>query len=74
MVEPQAVFPHLGPLVRVFPHAPTVRFHLGLALIWIGQFRQARTELRQAVAEAPRSPLAGQAKILLQTLARNGTK
>jgi len=72
--RPQATFPRLGPLVRVFPHAPTVRFHLGLALIWIGQFRQARIELRQAVAEEPGSPLARQAKILLETLARSGTK
>jgi tetratricopeptide (TPR) repeat protein len=72
--HPQAIFPRLGPLVRVFPHAPTVRFHLGLALIWIGQFRQARIELRRTVAETPRSPLARQAKILLQTLARSGTK
>lgn len=72
--HPQTIFPRLGPLVRVFPHAPTVRFHLGLALIWIGQFRQARVELGHVVADTPRSPLAPQARTLLESLARTGTK
>lgn len=72
--RPQTVFPRLGPLVRVFPHAPTVRFHLGLALIWIGQFHQARTELRHVVREAPGSPLARQAEILVERLGSTGTK
>jgi len=72
--HPQRVFPRLGPLVPRFPHAPTVRFHLGLALIWINQFAQARRELRLAAGEAPRSPLARQAEVLLQRLGRTGTK
>jgi tetratricopeptide (TPR) repeat protein len=64
--RPELAFSRLGPLVRRFPHAQTVRFHLGLLLIYLGQFRQARTELRFAVAEGPRTPLAEQARVLLK--------
>jgi tetratricopeptide (TPR) repeat protein len=72
--HPERVFPRLGPLVRVFPRAATVRFHLGLALIWIGRFAQARQELAEAAREQPRSPLANQAEMLLARLPRGGTK
>ena len=53
---PQAAFSRLGPLSRRFPHAQTVRFHLGLMLIWLGRqgLPQARRELALARAEAPR--------------------
>lgn len=63
--RPERAFSRLGPLVRRFPHAQTVRFHLGLLLIYLRQFPQARSELRLAVAEGPRTPLAAQARILL---------
>jgi tetratricopeptide (TPR) repeat protein len=63
--RPERAFSRLGPLVRRFPHAQTLRFHLGLLLIYLRQFPQARTELRLAVAEGPRTPLATQARILL---------
>src|SRR5581483_3869784 len=72
--HPDAIFPRLGPLVRRLPRAATVRFHPGLALIWINGFAQARKELRLAVADDPRGPLAGQARLLLQQLAHAGTK
>ena len=64
--HPERAFSRLGPLVRRFPHAQTVRFHLGLLLIYLRQFPQARTELRLAVAEGPRTPVAKQARILLK--------
>jgi tetratricopeptide (TPR) repeat protein len=35
--QPAKAFSQLGPLVRVFPNAATVRFHLGLMLIWLQQ-------------------------------------
>ena len=72
--HPEAAFSRLGPLVKTFPHAPTVRFHLGLLLLWLGEVPKARTELRQAAAEAPSSALGREAKSFLARLARIGTK
>ena len=39
----RASFSRLGPLARRFPHAATVRFHLGLLLLWVGQVPEAKT-------------------------------
>ncbi len=72
--DPARAFSRLGPLVRVFPHAQTVRFHLGLLLLWIGQVDKARDELRQAREEAPGSELGRQAAAYLAVLARAGTR
>ena len=66
---PQRAFSRLGPLVRVFPHAATVRFHLGLLLLWVNQVKQAKAELRLARAAAPGTPLANEADLLLKRLA-----
>ena len=63
--HPERAFSQLGPLVRRFPHAQTVRFHLGLLLIYLRQFPQARRELRLAIAQGPRTRLAAEARILL---------
>jgi tetratricopeptide (TPR) repeat protein len=72
--NPSAAFGRLGPLVRVFPHAPTVRFHLGLLLLWLGQVDRARDELRQARAEDPKSPLGREADSYLSALRSVGTR
>jgi tetratricopeptide (TPR) repeat protein len=72
--RPAAAFARLGPLVRRFPHAQTVRFHLGLLSIWIGAFDQARREFRLAVAEEPKSPFAREARTLLKRLENVRTK
>jgi tetratricopeptide (TPR) repeat protein len=72
--NPERAFSRLGPLVRVFPHAATVRFHLGILLIWLGDVGKARKELRLAHAEAPNSPIGREAKSFLSRLARIGTK
>jgi tetratricopeptide (TPR) repeat protein len=69
--HPARAFSKLGPLARRFPHAQTVRFHLGLLLIYFGQFAQARHELRLAVAESPRSVLAKRARVLLRASSNN---
>jgi predicted Zn-dependent protease len=66
--DPSKAFSRLGPLVRVFPHAQTVRFHLGLLLLWMAQVPKAREELQKAVAEGPGTPLGKQASQLLQAL------
>ena len=71
--NPSAAFSRLGPLVRVFPRAPTVRFHLGLMLLWLGELHRARDELRQARAEAPRSALGREADRYLSALRSVGT-
>ena len=65
---PQRAFSRLGPLVRVFPHAPTVRFHLGLLLLWVNQVKQAKAELRLARAAAPRTPIGKEADLFLKRL------
>ena len=65
--HPDQAFSRLGPLSRRFPRAATVRFHLGLLLLWIGQLDEARRQLR--IAAQQRDPsLAREAKRLLTRL------
>src|SRR5712692_8733594 len=52
--RPALAFSRLGPLVRRFPHAQTVRFHLGLLLIYFGDMPRARRELALARSEERR--------------------
>jgi tetratricopeptide (TPR) repeat protein len=68
--SPQAAFSRLGPLSQRFPKAQTVRFHLGLMLIWLGRsgLPQARRELALARAQAPNSVLGREAKLFLSRL------
>ena len=66
--RPALAFSRLGPLVKVFPRAQTVRFHLGLLLLWIGQVDQAKRELRLARAEGPKTLLGSQADAFLRHL------
>jgi tetratricopeptide (TPR) repeat protein len=66
--NPSAAFSRLGPLTRRFPRAATVRFHLGLLLLWIGEVKQAKVELRKAVTDEPHSRLAREARLLLSKL------
>jgi tetratricopeptide (TPR) repeat protein len=72
--DPSRAFSRLGPLVRRFPHAQTVRFHLGLLSIWLGTFGQARKELRRALAENPKSTYGREARLLLKRLENVRTK
>jgi tetratricopeptide (TPR) repeat protein len=71
--NPALAFSRLGPLVRVFPHAQTVRFHLGLLLLWLAQVNKAREELQKARAEAPNSALGREAAAYLAALRKVGT-
>ena len=71
--RPARAFGTLGPLTRVFPHAQTVRFHLGLLLLWSAQVNEARKQLREARRQAPDSLLGRQAQQYLAALGRIGT-
>jgi predicted Zn-dependent protease len=64
--RPALAFSRLGPLARRFPHAQTVRFHLGLLLIYFGDMPRARRELALARAQGPRTPLGKRAGTLLK--------
>ena len=66
--KPAVAFGRLGPLTSVFPKAVTVRFHLGLMLLWMGQTRAAEVQLRRVVAGGP-SPYLAYAKTFLAKLA-----
>ena len=77
--RPAAAFSRLGPLSRRFPRAPTVRFHLGLLLLWLarvqpGAVEEARRQLRLARDLAPGSSLAREARRLLRGLEQVQTK
>jgi hypothetical protein len=71
--SPAKAFGTLGPLTRVFPNAQTVRFHLGVLLLWSAQLKEARRQLTLARAEASSSTLGRQAQQYLQALGGIGT-
>jgi hypothetical protein len=56
----------MGPLTRRFPQAGTVRFHLGLMLLWLGDVEEAKRQLRRAIRLGP--PHSREAKRLLDRL------
>ncbi len=72
--RPERAFARLGSLSRAFPRAATVRFHLGLLLLWLGQVDEARRQLRLAQAAEPRSFLAREARRFLEQLRGVGQK
>jgi tetratricopeptide (TPR) repeat protein len=65
--QPERAFSRLGPLTRRYRRSPTVRFHLGLMLLWLSQVDEAKRQLRLA-AQVPKSPLAREAERLLARL------
>jgi tetratricopeptide (TPR) repeat protein len=65
--HPERAFSRLGPLTRRFPGAATVRFHLGVMLLWLTQVEEAKRQLRLA-AGAKESPLAREADRVLDRL------
>jgi Flp pilus assembly protein TadD len=72
--DPSRAFGRLGPLTRVFPRAQTVRFHLGLLLVWSAQVKAARKQFRLAKAEGPETPIGRQAERVLAALRGVGTR
>jgi len=67
--HPAVAFSRLGPLVKRFPNAITVHFHLGLMLLWIGQLEAAKVQLDDVVAAGP-SPFLADTRLLLAKLPR----
>jgi tetratricopeptide (TPR) repeat protein len=72
--DPSRAFGRLGPLTRRFPHAQTVRFHVGLLSIWLGAFGEAKRELGLALAENRNSTYGREARLLLKRLENVRTK
>ena len=71
--RPAEAFGRLGPLTNRFPDAPTVRFHLGVLLLWTGRIDEAKRQLRLASRTKPGSPLAREAKRYLETIQHAGS-
>jgi Flp pilus assembly protein TadD len=72
--DPTPAFAHLGPLTAVFPHSAVVEFHLGVLLVYIGQYAKAGKHLRATVAYGPHTPYARQARTLLASLVHTRSK
>src|SRR5204863_1253830 len=73
MDDLSASFSRLGPLVRRFPTSQTVRFHLGLLLVWTGQAKQAVVELRLAHRLGAQTEMGKEAAKLLAGVVTTGT-
>jgi len=71
--RPSAAFSHLGPLTRRFPHAATVRLHLGLLLLWLGRIDEGRAQFQLARRLAPDSSIGKEAVKFLSQLSRIGS-
>jgi predicted Zn-dependent protease len=69
-----ASFSRLGPLIRTFPKSQSVRFHLGLLLVWTGQRDQAIAEFRLARSLGPKTALGKEANRFIGGLVTGGTK
>lgn len=72
--HPARAFSRLGPLSKRFPKSATVRYHLGLLLLWMEQVGPAKKQLRLAVADDPASAAGREAKRFLDRLGNVGTK
>jgi tetratricopeptide (TPR) repeat protein len=72
--RPAVAFSQLGPLAKAHPRSVTVRFHLGLLLLWLGQVQEAKAELTKARADGPRTTLGRQAALFLKRLTNVRTR
>ena len=71
--NPSAAFSRLGPLSRRFPGAATVRFHLGLLLLWQKDLREATRQLELARKAEPGSKIAAEATRFIDAVRNAGT-
>jgi tetratricopeptide (TPR) repeat protein len=66
--NPSKTFSRLGPLAQRYPKNQSVRFHLGLCLLWLGSVDKAKQELRLARAAGPKTTLGVEAQRFLERL------
>jgi tetratricopeptide (TPR) repeat protein len=71
--NPSRTFSRLGPLAQRYPRSQSVRFHLGLSLLWLGGVRKAKEELRLARDAGPLTTLGTEARRFLERLRGVGT-
>jgi tetratricopeptide (TPR) repeat protein len=67
---PERAFGLLGPLSGTHGDDPSVRFHLGVLLLWTGRIKLAEHQFRLASQARPGSPLAREAERYLETIRR----
>ncbi len=67
---PERAFGRLGPLSKTYPNEPSVRFHLGVLLLWTGRIQGAERQFRLASKAQPGSALAREADRYLETISR----
>jgi tetratricopeptide (TPR) repeat protein len=67
---PEQAFSRLGPLSARYPKSASVRFHLGVLLLWTGRLEGAERQFRLAAKAEPSSPLAREADRYLETIRR----
>jgi tetratricopeptide (TPR) repeat protein len=65
---PERAFGRLGPLSKTYPNEPSVRFHLGVLLLWTGRIEGAERQFKLATKAQPGSPLAREADRYLETI------
>jgi tetratricopeptide (TPR) repeat protein len=66
--SPSKTFSRLGPLAKRYPKSQSVRFHLGLCLLWLGSVDKAKQELRLARAAGRSTTLGVEAQRFLERL------
>jgi tetratricopeptide (TPR) repeat protein len=71
--DPSLTFSRLGPLSTRYPRNQSVRFHLGLCLLWLGSVDKAKSELRLARAAGTKTTLGVEARRFLESLSGVGT-
>jgi tetratricopeptide (TPR) repeat protein len=68
--KPSRTFGRLGPLAERYPKSQTVRFHLGLCLLWLGNVNNGKEELQLARSLGAQTPLGRQAQAFLTRLTK----
>ena len=71
--DPAGAFGRLGPLTERFPGSASVRFHLGVLLLWQSDVKAAKRQLRLARTAEPGTRIAREANRYLQELGKAGT-
>jgi tetratricopeptide (TPR) repeat protein len=71
--NPSRTFSQLGPLAGRYPRSQSVRFHLGLCLLWLGSVKDAKRQLGLARTLGDRTPLGQEAQQFLERLPGMGT-